>query len=207
MANTETITVSAAGRGSVHNTLDGSAADAITVNCGGDVFRVTGAGISTGQYLTLDGATDATLALTLNRLYLVPFLVRGPMSVDRIAIEVTTGGSAGSVIRLGIYNSSNGLPSTVLVDAGTVDGTGIAVVSATVAVTLQPAQVWLAAVAQTAAPTVRTRTGVNPLVPIQTPGAQNAVSIYIDSVSGALPTFSGSPTAFTHAPKMYLRGA
>ena len=34
MANTETITVSAAGRGSVHNTLDGSAADAITVNCG-----------------------------------------------------------------------------------------------------------------------------------------------------------------------------
>lgn len=32
-ANVETITVSAAGRGSVHNTLDGTNADSITVNC------------------------------------------------------------------------------------------------------------------------------------------------------------------------------
>lgn len=41
MANTETITVSAAGRGSVHNTLDGSAADAITVNCAAALGSVT----------------------------------------------------------------------------------------------------------------------------------------------------------------------
>lgn len=33
-ANVETITVTAAGRGSVHNTLDGTNADSITVNCG-----------------------------------------------------------------------------------------------------------------------------------------------------------------------------
>lgn len=32
-ANVETITVTAAGRGSVHNTLDGTNADSITVNC------------------------------------------------------------------------------------------------------------------------------------------------------------------------------
>lgn len=39
-ANVETITVTAGGRGSVHNTLDGTNADSITVDCGASTGSV-----------------------------------------------------------------------------------------------------------------------------------------------------------------------
>ncbi len=76
----------------------------------------------------LFGSTT-TAAPTASELRLVPLYVPGPRAIDRIGCNVTTAGTGGHVARLGVYNSSptTGLPTTVLVDAGTVavDTTGV----------------------------------------------------------------------------------
>lgn len=66
-----------------------------------------------------------------NTLWMVPVQQSSSVTVDRIAIQVTSGASAGSVARLGIYGTSvqsNGLvvPNTLELDAGVVaiDSTG-----------------------------------------------------------------------------------
>lgn len=164
-------------------------------------------GVAAGYYYTVGGSGDATVALTLNRLLFAPFRVGRTSSFDRIAVEVTVAGSAGALIRLGVYNSAAGLPSTVAFDAGTVASDSTGTKEITISQTLAPGAYWLAAVAQTAVCTIRTRIGTDTVIPLTAPAAQNAVAVYIDSVSGALPTFSGTATAFTHAPKVYLRAA
>ncbi len=74
------------------------------------------------------GATTTSNA-TASELRLLPFYLQGSRTIDRIGCNVTTAGTAGHVARLGIYNAdaATGLPTTVLVDAGTVavDTTGV----------------------------------------------------------------------------------
>ncbi len=79
----------------------------------------------------------ATVAPTASELRLLPVYVPVPRTIDRVGCNVSTAGTAGHVARLGVYNVDpvTGLPTTVLVDAGTVavDTTGVkeVVVSAT----------------------------------------------------------------------------
>ncbi len=63
-ANVETITVTAAGRGSVHNTLDGTNADAITVECGNaQMVKATVKNRSAGDiWIRWDGTTAVAAA-------------------------------------------------------------------------------------------------------------------------------------------------
>jgi hypothetical protein len=69
--------------------------------------------------------------------------------LDRIACEVTSGGSVGSVVRLGIWADSNVATKTLILDAGTVDGTQIAAHEITINHTIATAGVyWLSAVSQ-----------------------------------------------------------
>jgi len=66
--------------------------------------------------------TYGNRSITANVLYGVPVLVARAMTVDRIAIEVLTQGAGGTKARLGIYSvHSNLYPTTLLLDAGTVD--------------------------------------------------------------------------------------
>lgn len=65
MANTATITVTSAGRGSTHKTLDGSAADAITVNtaAAGGLVDATVKNRSAGDiWFRWDGTTAVAAA-------------------------------------------------------------------------------------------------------------------------------------------------
>lgn len=62
--------------------------------------------------------TAASLVVSINRLYTVPFIVAQNTTFTRIGIEVQTG-AAGSA-RLGIYNFANGIPTTLVADLGTV---------------------------------------------------------------------------------------
>ena len=65
MANTATITVTSAGRGSTHKTLDGSAADAITVNtaAASGLVDVTVKNCSAGDiWFRWDGTTAVAAA-------------------------------------------------------------------------------------------------------------------------------------------------
>ena len=74
-------------------------------------------------------SSQANTALTLARdtIVFVPFTVSKSITLDRIALNVTGAGDASSVGRCGIYNSSNILPTTLIVDSGSflVNDTGI----------------------------------------------------------------------------------
>jgi hypothetical protein len=56
--------------------------------------------------------------LSTNRIYYVPFFVRQKTTFTRIGIQVTT--FAGTSARLGIYNAANGVPTSLLLNCGTV---------------------------------------------------------------------------------------
>ena len=119
--------------------------------------------LRTGNYYGPVGMVGgaATLAITANNLYAVPFLVQRTTTWDRIALQVTTGGIATTTARLGIYNDGTNLyPGTLVVDAGTVavDSTGVK--AATISQQLQPGLYWLAFVSD-GAPVIR-RTGTVP---------------------------------------------
>lgn len=112
----------------------------------------------TGWYYQTNQAAsgDSTVAPVQDRVIFHAFPVGEALTIDRITCGVSTSGSAGSVVRLGIYASTDGLPSTLVLDAGTVAGDGVAgyreitVSQALAAGTLY----WIAVVWQVAAPGV-----------------------------------------------------
>lgn len=63
-----------------------------------------------------NGAT--TGAVAANTLYVMPFLVQQKRTWTKIGINVTV--LAGTNARLGIYNFANGVPTTLVLDAGTI---------------------------------------------------------------------------------------
>jgi hypothetical protein len=94
--------------------------------------------------------------------YAVPiFLVTGG-TLSKIGCEITTGAAAASV-RLGVRASTaNGLPSTLLLDAGTVDASATTVVGIEItglSLVLTSGIYWLTATSQGGNPTLRAQTG------------------------------------------------
>ena len=75
--------------------------------------------------------------------YYVPvYLPTG--TVDRITIRTGSAFSGTSTVRLGIYNNSNGLPTTVLLDAGTISATAASTTySITVSTAVTAGWYWL----------------------------------------------------------------
>ncbi|WNT44598.1 minor tail protein [Arthrobacter phage Tillums] len=114
---------------------------------------------ATGSYYTPRGARSA-FATTADRLTIVPFLVPKNQQFVRIGTEVTVA-AASSTVRLGIYNiGTNGLPTSLVLDAGTIDASTTGAKEITIDTGVLPAGLYgLAAVAQGGTPTVRTITG------------------------------------------------
>ena len=117
-------------------------------------------------------------------------------TLTRIGVEVTVVGTAGAVVRLGIYslNLSTGALTLVL-DAGTVSGTSVAFAEATISQAVSKGvNYFLVASVQGAAgtrPTLRTNAGHDPWVGSATAltASQNALGgISVSGISGALPT-------------------
>src|SRR5690349_6184009 len=117
------------------------------------IDRASHPGIRTGNYYL--GATilpsTATTTISANVFYCQPIALVG--TINRIGIEITTG-SAGAA-RLGLYTNSNSRPSSLILDAGTVDVTNIALVEATIAdMPLRGEWLWMAVISN-ATPTLR----------------------------------------------------
>jgi hypothetical protein len=116
----------------------------------------------TGRYHAPPSATVTTTIYASNGFSrALPVWFPRATAIDRIGIEVTLAGEAGSVIRLGAWASdtTTGLPNALLYDFGTVPGDTTTWTPITVAVTLGPGVVWLSDSAQAAVttrPTVRT---------------------------------------------------
>jgi len=107
-------------------------ADPTTVGEGADFhwWRRTGTAPPevwyTSTYISVGGQT---VAFGTNLLYTIPFVCPKTILLDRIAIRVMVAGSAGSIVKLGIYKSLNVYPGELLLEAGevSVDTTGVKV--------------------------------------------------------------------------------
>jgi len=116
-------------------------------------FRVGG---STRYFTSGIGATAlTTLALTANRLYAAPFFVPCVQSFDRIAINVTTAGAAGTLARIGIYYDNGATaPGELTLDSGDIAVNATGVKQVNISISLSMRLIWLAIVAS-AAVTIR----------------------------------------------------
>jgi hypothetical protein len=87
--------------------------------------------------------SSATASMGANSAYYQLISITG--TVNRIGMEVTTG--AAGAARLGLYSNNGGIPGTLILDAGTVDTTNIALVEATIADTVFRGEwIWTAVV-------------------------------------------------------------
>lgn len=125
--------------------------------------QVTGAGSTPWGILRSGLYAPSPLSLTISGSIstgferCIPFYLPKETTFDRIACEVVTAGTAGAVVRLGIRQSgSDGMPSTLELDAGTVvaDGT-TGIKEKTISQTLAAGIWWLEACTQVAASTLR----------------------------------------------------
>jgi len=162
-----------------------------------------------GLYYSISNAgSDAVLALVLNEMRLSPFIVGENQTFDRIGQEVTTLGST-SVVRLGIYGvTSENYPGALLLDAGTIDAGSTGGKEIVINQALTPGLYYLAAVAQVATCSVRSKNSVPDLLGAPTLVYTNS-TVYVETgVSGALPAnFTGVVANATSAPKVELRAA
>lgn len=165
--------------------------------------------LAVGRYYTpSEDVTAGTITMVLNRMWAVPFNVGRQCSVDRIGLEVTVAGTAGNVIRLGIYDTQGGLPGNRILDAGTVPGDAIATPEIVINQALAPGLYWLVAVSQIQpVGDVRALGAVSSSYIGHTanPGATNFKAYRIDAIAGALPTPFGVPVADSSAPRPVVR--
>jgi hypothetical protein len=154
---------------------------------------------STYWYEAKNGGQITSSTYTQNRLYLYPLFIQETISIDQIGVECTAA-NASTTWRIGIYNSdSNGVPTTVLLDAGTVDTSTTGLKAITVSQTLNAGLYFIAGVWQggSVTPTMRAyNTTIGNWSPMASTAQQTtnyATNYQIASgVTGALPTFTGS---------------
>lgn len=155
--------------------------------------------IVSGRYYGAGPHAPLTLVTSQSRLVLTPIWAPKSFNIDSIEIEVTAAVAA-TVVRLGIYANDpvTDMPSTLMLDAGTVDSATIGVKALAISATLAQGWNWLGACAQGGNPTIRS-IGNNGQPPVQNTVSFNGVSelngYQLNGITGALPTnFTGTLT-------------
>jgi hypothetical protein len=160
-----------------------------------------------GHYYGPDG-TPSTGTPPSNQLAMAPLNIDRVCLLQALVAEVTTVGSAGALVRLGVYtDDGSGLfPSALVVDAGTIDATvlGNSTITLGTAIPLAPGRYWVGGVTQGAPSTlpIMRIVGVNGgvIMPSSTASASNAnTGAAQNSVSGALPSTFTTTLGFTSA--------
>lgn len=171
-----------------------------------------------GRYYGLVQASTSN-GLTNGLLRAYPFWVPGlgSITLSRIAAEITGAGDSGCKLRLGIYaDDGTGRPGNLLIDAGTIDGTSVAVQEITISQTITCGRIYHAAavveLVSVTQPTVRTiaaLAGVAADYGTSLPSAAaNAVSYFTTGVTGALPSAFGTPGGVSAlAPRLLFKVA
>lgn len=136
--------------------------------------------------------TVGTIALAANTLYGVPFYVPQGNTYTALACEITTT-QANSTVRMGIYNDGGGVPSTLVLDAGTVSAITTGGKTISISQYLPAGWYWLAAVSNTI-PNVRAIVTTNALPSLGFSSGTDTV--FHVGYSGAF-TFGALPTPFT----------
>jgi hypothetical protein len=155
---------------------------------------------SSGRYYYAPPAAITTVAPANQQMRMAPFYVPNRVTISSIAVDVTSAGEAGSLIRLGIFgDDGTGRPSSLVVDAGTVAGdgaTGVKEITG-LSASIGPGYYYATTCVQnapTTQPTVRTvgsltngGGSVDAWTTLPAAG-QTAVGFYQNSVSGAFPS-------------------
>jgi hypothetical protein len=139
------------------------------------------------EWLGPQGMAFGTQASANGTLLVYSWYLPFDLTFNAIGVEITIPGSAGSLIRLGVYNDNGALsgPGSLLVDAGTLDGTQAAGIrsSPLANLALMAGQYWLAFVQQgapTTTATVRTSTATDRLTAI----AQTVYNTFVANAQG-----------------------
>lgn len=155
----------------------------------------------------------STLSLANNRLHYIPFQVTESVTFTRIGINVSTAAS-GAGIRLGIYNSSSGAPSSLLLDAGTVSAATTGEKEITISQAMTPGWYWLAMVTDNTAVWVTAENGassgdtVRVNLGVATGAGNGVVYVFHAFTYGSLPSSASSLSDMTGAsnpPRIWLR--
>jgi len=108
--------------------------------------------VSGSSYRSL-GITGTATA-TNNQTFYTPFFVPNSVTLNQLACITSSSFSGSASVRLGIYNDNNGLPNTVLLDAGTVSPVSSSTLyGITISQSLSPGIYWLASNVITSATT------------------------------------------------------
>lgn len=154
-----------------------------------------------GWFYPVDGQ-GGNRTMTFGQAWVYPFDCQRGSTIASISCNVTTGGTAGSTIRLGVYSSDGaGGVGALLLDAGTVagDATGVKTVSSLTTPTISD-RLWLAAVWQgtnTSAPVLQAYSKAIAAVGwsafVQFPPV---IGYTYTGVTGALPASLGAAAGF-----------
>jgi len=168
-----------------------------------------------GTYLRTPLQIHVAATATNQRVYYTPIFVPTTTSYDRLAIRTSATFSGTASVRLGIYNESSGLPSTLVLDAGTVSATAASTTyEITISQNLNPGFYWLA-FCQQSAPATGTYIGAVAsgasiqnyyLLSQVTPDANGQAGVVQSSVSGAFATAT-SLSASTTVSYTWIRAA
>lgn len=106
---------------------------------------------ATGQYFYINSPHATGTAQTgTGTCRVSPWIVGKALTIVRIGAEVSTVGEAGSKFRIVIYNDNgNGLPGTLLLDAGQIAGDSASVQELTISQALTPGVYWVGGATQT----------------------------------------------------------
>lgn len=186
------------------------------------VVEAVAAGLpmTSGLYYGAPGADITTVVPAEASMRGLPVIIGKAATVVRVGLDVSSAGTSGAVIRLGLYRYNAATDSlALLVDAGTIDGTSATYQELTISTAVEPGWiVFPVAVAQGGAgtrPTVRATFAGGATFPqlgITDAGAASLyyLSLNIGGVSGALPaSVSNAVTSFGTttfaAPRVLIR--
>lgn len=176
----------------------------------------------TDKYWCPDHSARASAALTLNRLYYFPLRALFPTNlfysrvhIDRIGFESQTGGGAGSVVRMGIYDTATlaPRPGALIYETPAMASTGTGAIEDTVSPDLMliPGLYWIAWVTQVAAVTSRNITVVRQMPMANAAaiigGSVVGTHLFQNTVTGALPSTASSTPGQGNGniPLMFIR--
>jgi hypothetical protein len=146
-------------------------------------------------------ATSTTLAHATNTYFFIPFVVSRQITLDRIGINVTTTGGTNSLLRLGIYDSTNLIPNSLVLDAGTIDSaSSTGMKSININQSLSPGLYYLTSVSTGATTVSVTAFAITNGIPIFgiSSGGTGAAATWLSSTSSIFSALTSNVSAFTY---------
>ena len=167
---------------------------------------IAGLGVGSIGYRTnayyfpyLSASVGSTTTVTTTQIYYVPFFVRKKTTFTRIGIQVIT--AAGTSARLGIYNAANGIPTSLLLDCGTVSTASTGEKEITISQSLNVGFYFLAFVADNA-PTIYFTTNANTATSYSIGQTTRLAAVYNFIASNGSITLPNPATSLTSTASM-----